>query len=41
MVLVPDGNSEIGAYVKEHSLLLFDLFKAFDKIESSHKSDLF
>ena len=29
MVLIFDGDSEIGAHVKEQSLL-FDLFKAFD-----------
>ena len=31
-------NSEKSVHVKEQSLL-FDLFKAFDKIESSYKSD--
>ena len=33
MILILDGNSEVGAYS-----LLFDLCKAFDSIESSHKS---
>ena len=28
MVLISDGNSEIGAHVRNN--LLFDLFKAFD-----------
>ena len=37
MVLLLDGNSEIGACVESY----FDLFKAFDSIESSHKSELF
>ena len=37
MVLVLDGNSEIGAHVRSN-FLLFDLFKAFSEIESSQKS---
>ena len=40
MVIILDGNSEICAHVKSVSLL-FDLFKAFDQFESSHKSDSF
>ena len=38
MVLIIDGNSEIGAHGKEQSLL-FDLLKEFDQIESSQKLD--
>ena len=37
MVLILDGNSAIGAQVKEN--MLFDLFKAFDKFKNSHKLD--
>ena len=33
------GNSEIGAHVQEQSLL-FDMFKAFDYIESNYKLDI-
>ena len=40
MVLVLDGNSEIGAHVG-NNLSFFYLFKAFAEIESSHKSDFF
>ena len=39
IVLILDGNSEIGAH--EELSLLSDLLKAFDKIESSHKSHIF
>ena len=39
MVLVLHGNSEIGNFLRKEKSLLFDLYKAFDKIESSHKSD--
>ena len=35
MVLILDGNTEIGAHVRTN------LFKAFDLIKSSHKSDIF
>ena len=38
MVLILDGNSEMCVHVGS---MLFDLFKAFDYIESSHKSDFF
>ena len=38
MVFILDDNSEIGAHEQS---LLFHLFKAFDKIESRHKSDIF
>ena len=34
-VLILDGNSAIGVNVRDK----FDLFKAFDQIESSHKLD--
>ena len=37
MVLILDGNLYKGARVRSN--LLFDLFKAFDKIESIHNSD--
>ena len=37
MVLILDGNSEIGT----HAYRLFDLFKAFDYLESDHTSHLF
>ena len=37
MVLILDGNSEKDAQVKEQ-YLLSDQFKAFDYMESSHKS---
>ena len=40
MVLILDSNSELGAHVRSN-FLSFDLFKAHDKIESSHKSDFF
>ena len=40
MVLILDGNSEIGAYVRSQSRL-YDLLKASDKIENSHKSYIF
>ena len=40
MVLILDGNSEIGAPRKKQ-YLLFDLCKAFAKIESSHRADFF
>ena len=40
MVLILDGNSEIGAYVRSQSRL-YDLLKASDKIENSHKSNIF
>ena len=36
MGLILDGISEIGAHVKEQSLLI-DLVKAFDMIEGSYK----
>ena len=36
MVLILDGNSEIGANVKNN--IFFVLFKAFDRIEGSQKS---
>ena len=36
MILILDGTSKIGAQSG-----LFDLFMAFDKIESGHKSDVF
>ena len=39
MVLITDANSEIGAHAGSN--LLSDLFKAFDLIESSHKSNFF
>ena len=40
IVLISDGISEISAHVETNlNHLLFDLFKAFDKIRSSHKSD--
>ena len=39
MVLIGDGNSEIGAFVR--SIWLYDLFKGFDYIKSSHIADLF
>ena len=39
MVLLLDGNSEIGAHVIKEQSLLFALFNASDKIESSHKSN--
>ena len=39
MVLILKGNSEIGEQVRSN--LLFDLFQAFDWIESSHKWDYF
>ena len=39
MAHILDGNSETGAHVMSN-LLLLNLFKAFDLIESSHKSDL-
>ena len=41
MVLILDGNSKIGAHVRQEQSLLFDLFKAFDYIECSQKSDFF
>ena len=37
MVLIVDGNSETGARVR----MFFDLFKAFDEIESNHKLEFF
>ena len=37
MVLIFDGNP----CARKTQYLLFDLFKAFDCIESSHKSDIF
>ena len=37
MVLRVDGNSDISAHVKSN--MLFDVFKSFSYIESSHKSD--
>ena len=40
MVLILDGYSEKGARTEEQSLL-FNLVKAFDEIQSSHKSDRF
>ena len=36
MVLILDGYSEIGA-ARNEQYLLFDLFKVFDLIQSSHK----
>ena len=39
MVLVLDANSEIGAHVESN--LQFDLFKAFDIIESRYKAVFF
>ena len=41
MVHIVDGNSENGVHARKEQYLLFDLFKAFDKIEDSHKSDIF
>ena len=38
MIPISNGNPEKCAQVKEQ-YLLFDLFKAFNQIESSHKSD--
>ena len=35
MVLILDGNSEIGAHVTKEQSLLLDLFKAFDQIKKS------
>ena len=40
MVLIVDGKLGKRRARKEQSVL-FDLFKASDKIESSHKSDIF
>ena len=37
MVILFDGNSEIDARYEQS--LLFDLYKVFDLIESSHKSE--
>ena len=34
------GNSEIGAHVRTERSQLSDLFKAFVKMNSSHKSEL-
>ena len=40
MVLILNGNSEIGTHVRSN-LLIFDMFQAFHYIESSHKTGLF
>ena len=40
MASTGNGNSEKGAHVKEQSLL-FNPFEAYEKGESSHKSDFF
>ena len=40
MVIVLDGNSEVGYPRKEHSLS-FDLFQGFDYIKGSHISDFY
>ena len=40
MVLILDGNSEIGVNVNELSLL-FDQLKAFHQTENSHESGFF
>ena len=39
MVLILDGNSETGVHVRQS--LMFDLFRAFDRIEWSHKFGFF
>ena len=41
MVFILDRHSELGAHVIQEQSLLFSLFKAIDKIESSHKSGIF
>ena len=40
MVLLLDGNSEIGAHVRSNLFYLIWL-KTFDQLENSHKSDIF
>ena len=39
MVLILDGYSETGVHVRQS--LMFDLFRAFDRIERSHKFGFF
>ena len=41
MELILDGNSKIGVHAAQGTIYVFDLFKAFAFIESSHKFDIF